>query len=103
MWSCSRRARSVEPSLPTWITITDREPISRWGRTRPSPDPFSPQEWDASWPYPRSEDYTTATNDGLPKTLTILTIGVDGARRLIEGLEKLTRCLSPASQSLTQN
>ena len=96
------RARFVEPSIRIWITITDREPISRWRRTRPSPGPFSHQEWDPSWPYPRSVGYTTATNDGPPKTLTILNlgnIGADDARRLIERPEKLTRCLSPARQS----
>src|SRR5689334_6790386 len=44
------KLRYVEPSTCISITITDREPISHWGRTRPSPDRFSRQEWDRSWP-----------------------------------------------------
>src|SRR6266852_3995358 len=39
------KARYVEPSLRISITITDRERISRWGRTRPSHDPFSRCRW----------------------------------------------------------
>ena len=39
--SCSMKPRYVEPSIRISITITDRERISRWGRTRPSHDRFS--------------------------------------------------------------
>ena len=62
------KARFVVPSLPTWITITDRERISRWGRTRPSHDPFSHQKWDLSCRWHRSADCTTATNGEPPET-----------------------------------
>jgi len=50
------------PRFLPWITITDRERISRWGRTRPSRAAFSRQKWDPSWPCHRSADCTTATN-----------------------------------------
>jgi hypothetical protein len=59
--------RYVEPSIRISITITDRERISRWGRTRPSHDPFSRRQWGQSWQCRRSVDCTTATNDGSPK------------------------------------
>src|ERR1700746_3013085 len=79
MCSCSMRARSVASSLPTWITITDREPISPLGKTRPSGEGFSRQKWDRSWRCPRSAGCITATNDGPPETPPSLNIGVDGS------------------------
>jgi transposase InsO family protein len=63
-------ARFAAPSFPTWITITDREPISR--RTRPSHDQSSRHKWEESWRCHRSADCTTATNDGPPETLPSL-------------------------------
>src|ERR1700741_4856528 len=62
------RARSVASSLPPWITITDRERISAWGKTRPSREGFSRQKWDRSWRGPRSAGCITATNDGPAET-----------------------------------
>src|SRR5215469_18126564 len=93
------RTRCVEPSIRISTTITDRELISRWGRIRPSPDPFSHRKWDQSWPCPRSVDYTTATNDGPPETecLPSFNIGVGKYRRWKQGkknigvAKKLTR------------
>jgi transposase InsO family protein len=66
--ACSRKARFVASSIPTWITITDRERISPWGRTRPSGDRSSRHKWEESWPCHRWADCTTATNDGLAST-----------------------------------
>src|ERR1700730_7862402 len=63
----------VESSLRIWITITDRERISRWGRTHPSHDPFSRQKWVQSWQCRRSVDCTIATNDGPPEEAPIST------------------------------
>src|SRR5262249_22510482 len=61
------KARYVEPWIHISTTITDREPISRWGRIRPTRDPFSRRAWDQSWRCRRSADCTTATNDGPPE------------------------------------
>ena|ERR1700736_2524823 len=63
----------VESSGRIWITITDRERISRWGRTHPSHDPFSRQKWDQSWQCRRSVDCIIATNDGSPEPAPIST------------------------------
>jgi hypothetical protein len=66
--SCGMRDRCVERFTTILPTITDREPISRWERTRPSHDPFSRPEWDRWWRCHRSADCTTVTNDGSPET-----------------------------------
>src|SRR5215813_8916510 len=85
------RTRCVEPSIRTWITITDRERISRWGRIGPSPDLSSRRKWDQSWVCPRSVDSTTAMNDASPETQRSLPslIGVEtknvGLGQLIRG------------------
>ena len=63
----------VESSVRIWITITDRERISRWGRTHPSHDPFSRQKWVQSWQCRRSVDCIIATNDGPPEEAPIST------------------------------
>jgi hypothetical protein len=68
------KARYVEPSIRISITITDRERISCWGRTRPSHDPFRRQQWGQSWQCRRSADCTTATNDGSPERATLPTL-----------------------------
>jgi hypothetical protein len=83
-------AGCVASSLPTWITVTDRERILLWGRTRPSRERFSYREWDPSWLCPRSVDYTTATNDGLPKTeiRALLNIGVGNKQRRMWGCKE---------------
>src|SRR5271167_1369349 len=46
------------------ITITDRERISRWGKTRPSHNPFSHRKGGQSWRRRRLLDCTTVTSDG---------------------------------------
>src|SRR5580700_7211301 len=56
-----------EPSIRISITITDREHVFHWGRTRRSHERFSRRKWDRSWRYRRSVDCTTATNDELPE------------------------------------
>jgi hypothetical protein len=62
-----RKTGYDEPSIRISITITDREHIFHWGRTRRSHERFSRRKCDRSWRYRRSVDCTTATNDGLPK------------------------------------
>ena len=64
-------ARYVELWIRISTTITDREPISRWARTRPNREGFSRQKWDPWWPFPRSADCTTATN-GEPPLLSLI-------------------------------
>jgi hypothetical protein len=61
------KARYDERSIRISITITDREPIFRWGRIHPSHERFSRRKWDPSWHCRKSVDCITATNDGLPE------------------------------------
>src|SRR6266853_5109811 len=63
------KTRCGERSIRISITITDREHIFHWGRTRRSHERFSRRKWDRSWRYRRSVDCTTAKNDGLPEKL----------------------------------
>jgi hypothetical protein len=97
MGSCSKKACCLASSLPPWITITDRKRILLWGRTRPSRERFSHRQWNPSWLRPRSVDYTTATNDGLPKPEipALLNIGVGNLQRRMWGCKKLTRGTAP--------
>ncbi|SRR6266481_1304057 len=67
------KARYGEPSIRISITITDREHIFRWGRTRPSHERFSRRKWGPSRLYRRLVDCTTATNGGLPERARIYT------------------------------
>src|SRR6266550_7047972 len=67
------KARYGEPSIRISITITDREHIFRWGRTRRSHERFSRRKWGPSWLYRRLVDCTTATNGGLPERARIYT------------------------------
>lgn len=57
------KVRYVESSIRISTTTTDRERISRWGRTRLSRDQFSRRKWGQSWQCRRSADCTTVTND----------------------------------------
>ena len=78
-------------------TITERERISRWRRTRPYRDPFSRQKWGQSWPCRRSVDCTTATNDGLPKR-----VGIYGAMRWVSSALKSVSELRPIAEARTR-
>ena len=82
------KARYVEPWFRISTTITDRERISRWRKTRRSHDPFSRRQWGQWWRCPRSADCTTATNDGPPETTR---------------LYRATRCLCSALCGLSWN
>jgi transposase InsO family protein len=69
--ACSRKARYDERSIRILITITDREPIFRRGRTHRSHERFNRRKWDPSWQCRKSVDCFTATNDGLPESARI--------------------------------
>ena len=61
------KPRYVEPSPRISSTITNREHIFLWGRTRLSRERFSRRKGGESWRYRRWAGYITATNDGPPE------------------------------------
>ena len=92
------KARYAELFVRISITITVREHIFPWGRTRRSHERFSRRKWGPSWRCRMSADCTTATNGGLPEraiyNLTWLRTARSCRLKLLVGTVLANRCAS---------
>src|SRR5271169_842893 len=67
MWWCSTQGHCVVFWLHISLTITEREPIYRWERTRPSRARLSYEKWAESQRCRRSAVFIIATSEAPPE------------------------------------